>query len=430
MKRTSLLLGALIGGIALGTFARWLGLAWLTTAIGALHPLGQLWVRALQMTLVPLIFAIVANGVLVAVRTGQGGRLVAVTIGTFLALIAISMLLSTLTLEAVLKFWPLPADALVGLPGGDAAPAKIPGTIEQLLSIIPTNPVQAAAEGQIFPLVVFALIFGFALSTLARDAEGHPPRLPAIMAELAEAMMRMVGWVLKAAPLGIFVLALGIGGDHGLALASYLLHYVGIDLLYAVLSILLAYAVVALTRSANPARFAAAIAGPQAMAAGTCSSLATMPAMIEAARDRLGLPEPVVATVMPLGGSMFRFTSTGTSTISVLLAVHAAGLHPSPVQAAAGMVALYLSAMGAPGLPGSAVIYALIAPSLTIFGAPLAVIPLYIAAINFADPVLTAGNVTWQLTATTLVARLMGQKATPLTNPPVRPELVEGLPFS
>jgi Na+/H+-dicarboxylate symporter len=366
-----------------------------------------MWVRALQMTLVPLIFAMVAHGVAEAVQGGRGGRLIGTALGVFLGLLVLTAILSTITTEAALRLWPIPSHALAGL--SDTAAQPVPGLAQQLLAIIPDNPVAAAAQGQIFPLVIFALAFGLAIARLpARD--GRPSTLPATLSQIAQAMMIIVDWVLVAAPLGIFVLAMGLAIGSGLEVAHMLAIFVALCLGNSVMMALVCYLLILATRAAPIAAFARAIAPAQAMAAGTSSSMATTPVMIEAALERLKLPEDVAGLVIPMAVSVFRMGTVANAIPAVLVAAHAAGVAPSLLQLVIAGVAVVLASMTAGGLPGAAVIYAFYAPGLQVLGAPLAIMPLYIAVIALPDPIITAASVTGDLTAATLVARLLRRR--------------------
>ena len=167
----------------------------------------------------------------------------------------------------------------------------------------------------------------------------------------------------------------------------------------------LCYVAVRVTRAAPLGRFAAAIAPAQAMAAGSCSSLATTPVMIEVAVERLGLPEDVVGLTIPMSVSLFRLGTVAHSVAAVLVAAHAVGIQPGPVQLVLAGLAVVLGSVSGAGLPGAAVIYAIYGPGLHVLGAPMAIMPLYVAVIALADPAITATSVTGDLTAVTLVQR-------------------------
>jgi Na+/H+-dicarboxylate symporter len=494
MDRTRAMLAALIIGTVVGALIRWQGHSALIALAQGLMPLGTLWVRALQMTLVPLIFAMVTHGMAVAVASGRGNRLIGTTLALFAGAMVVTVTASTLLVETVLRVWPIPAHALDGLIPA-SAPQPVPGLAAQLIAVIPDNPIAAAANGQIFPLVIFALALGVALARIKRDGPVEAGAIMRLLAELASAMLQIVDWVLWVAPAGIFCLALGLGLTSGLGMAHVLGVFIALCFATCVMMGAACYVVVRTVgaapldpyptrfahrdgadfgpvqgersvqcgdivredrrrngpKSARPCgvalgspvaalrrlhgahqpalrvaprhgasqsnhgvqtwsdrglgRWAAAIAPAQAMAAGSCSSLATMPLMIETAVERLNLPEDVAGLVVPLAGALFRLGTVAHAVAAVLVAAHAMGIQPGPLQLVLAALGVMLGSVSGAGLPGAAVVYAIYGPGLQVLGAPMAIMPLYVAVIALADPIITATNVTGDLTAATLVNR-------------------------
>lgn len=407
MNRTPAILIALVSGLLLGLVLRDDDYLTLRTGLETFLPLGQLWVRALQMTLVPLIFAMVSHGVAQAVAGGRGGRLIGTAGAVFALMLVLTAIIATILTETALHLWPLPPDTLSGL--APASPSPAPAFTDQLMALVPDNPVAAAAQGQIFPMVVFAMLLGLAISRLPA-CEGEKPRLLEMLAELARAMMTMVDWVLLAAPLGIFLLVAGMALHAGLAVAHMLILFVGLCVVNSLAMLVICYGLVMAVRAHPVGRFAAAIAPAQAMAAGTSSSMATTPVMLEAALRRLCLPEDVAQMVIPVAVSIFRVGTVANAVPAVLVAAHAAGIEPGLGQLVLAGAAVVLASVSAAGLPGAAVIYAFYAPGLQLLGAPMAVMPLYIAVIALPDPIITLTTVSADLTAVTLVARWLERR--------------------
>jgi Na+/H+-dicarboxylate symporter len=406
MTRTHLILLSLVLGVLAGMAVRWSGLGWLLDTANVLLVGGQLWVRALQMTLIPLIFALITHGVASAVMSGRGGRLIGSTLGLFFGAMVITVILCTILTEAVLHIWPIPPHALDGLMQGSVAPQPVPGLAAQLLAIIPDNPIAAAAQGQIFPLVVFGLAFGIAIARLPRK-DGAEPAIVGLLAHISQAMMTIVDWVLVVAPAGIFLLAMGLGLSSGLGIAQVLGTFVALCFATTLLMTGLCYVAILVARAYPLGKFAAAIAPAQAMAAGSCSSMATTPVMVEVAIEKLGLPKDVVGLVIPMAVSIFRLGTVAHAVAAVLIAAHAAGIQPNLVQLILAGLAVILGSMSGAGLPGAAVIYAIYGPGIQLLGAPMAIMPLYVAVIALPDPVITLTTVTGNLTVTTLVDRLL-----------------------
>ena len=412
MHHPRVLVAALAAGAVVGVAARMVPA--LAVAVAALQPLASLWVRALQMTLVPLIFAMVASGVGAAAAAGRGGRMLAlvmaINITGSLAAVAVCLALT----EATLALWPLPPHPLAGLLAAAPPPPALPGIAAQLLAIVPENPVAAAARGEILPLVIFALVFGLAIARQPAPSPGAPPHLVAVTAGLAHAMMTIVEWVLLTAPLAIPLLVAGVVAGTGVAVADLLAHYVALNILGALALVACCYVAVAATRAHPLRRFAAGILPAQVMAMGTCSSMATTPLMLEVALDDLQVPEPVAAAVVPLAVSSFRMATAGLAAVDAVLGCHAFGLHPGPLALAMAALAVVLSGLGTPGLPANAILYATDAPAMSVLGVPLSIIPLWMTVASIPDPFITAANVTGQLSLTAIVARFVRLRGAPI----------------
>jgi hypothetical protein len=155
-----------------------------------------------------------------------------------------------------------------------------------LTALVPPNPIAAAAEGAILGVVVFAIIFGFATTRLP-DRLRQP--LTVFFEAVAETMIVIVHWVLRAAPIGVFALSLGVGLHTGLGAAGVLGHYIALVCLSLIGLILLTYVVAVAFGRLSLGRFAAAVAPAQVVAISTQSSLACLPVMVERAIDRLGV---------------------------------------------------------------------------------------------------------------------------------------------
>ena len=402
MTRTRLIIAALVLGTLAGLALCAAGSPALDAVAAAVLPLGQMWVRALQMTLIPLIFAMVTHGIASAVAGGNGSRWIGTTLSLFVVAMIVTVILCTILTETVLAIWPIAPGALDGLLTG-TAPTPVPGFAQQIVAIIPDNPVAAAAQGQIFPLVLFGLALGCAIARAPRKGPVEGTALMRLFAELAAAMLVLVEWVLMAAPVGIFLLAMGLGQSSGLGIAKVLGVFIALCLATCGLMAALCYVVVMVTRARPLGRFAAAIAPAQAMGAGSCSSLATTPLMIEIAKGPLAVPEDMVGLTIPMSVSLFRLGTVAHAVAAVLVAAHAAGIHPGPVQLVLAGLAVMLGSVSGAGLPGAAVIYAIYGPGLNVLGAPMAIMPLYLAVVALVDPAITATSITGDLTATTLI---------------------------
>jgi len=401
---------ALVAGLALGAAVRAFGSEALIAAGKLTAPIGALWLAALKMTLVPLIFALIVSGVSSwSGAHGGGGKLIGRTLALFAGLLVLAAVTGTVATTLILQAWPVRSGALEALAQAPAGPPpQVPTIVEQIVGMIPTNPVGAAADGAMAPLVIFALLFALALG------RGRPDRREAFLLTIqavGDAMMQIVTWVLAIAPLGVFVLALNIALTTGLQTAGVLFQAMLVMVLAPLAGIAFAYLIARIGGGVPFGVFARAAIGPQAVAAGTTSSMATLPALIEAAETKLNMPPALAGSVLPLAVSTFRFGNVLIVMSLAIFASYAVGHQPTLVELAAAGVAAILTNIGIPGLPAIAVLYAADAPAFQAMGAPLELLPLLIAVSAPSDVVDTVCNVTADLAAATVVRRWVGAEA-------------------
>jgi Na+/H+-dicarboxylate symporter len=262
--------------------------------------------------------------------------------------------------------------------------------------------VKAAAEDAILPLVVFGLFLGFALTRLPPET-GQP--LTRLFGGLAEAMIVIVRWVLLAAPVGVFALALGVGLRAGLGATGVLVHYVVFVTAIIAGVCVIAYLIGVAAGRVPPGRFARACTPVWVVAFSTQSSLACLPAMVERAQDVLAIPPRVTGVVLPLAVAVFRFTSPVGNLAVVCFIAHLYGVEPTILQFAAAVVVALAVSVGSVGLPGQVSFFASIAPICLALGAPIELLPLLLAVEVIPDIFRTVGNVTGDLAATVILNR-------------------------
>lgn len=401
MSRTTSILLALVAGLISGIALR-VFIGHDTAVAGFLQPVGELWLNALRMTLVPLVFCLMTAGVAGLADTAAGsGKQVGIAVAVFLTLLLAASVIGAGTAEALMTVWPVkPIDIALTLHSA-AATTTPPNFISVLVGLIPLNPVAAAAEAAMAPLIVFAAIFGIAISRLPSASRRL---LVDFFKASADAMLIIVNWVLSAAPIGIFVLTLEAAANVGVGLALGLVQYV--LLLSMVLGVgLICATLIGLSSGVRPIRFLRAALGPQALAASTQSSMACLPSLVQAAQA-LELPGPFVATIMPLAVTTFRFGNVLGGIAAGLIGAHLFGIHPGIGPIALAIVIGVLTNVGVIGLPGQAVLLAAYGPIFTALGTPIEALTLLIAVFTLPDILDTTCNVTADLAATALIARL------------------------
>jgi Na+/H+-dicarboxylate symporter len=390
-------------GLALGITAASLRQPGVDAVVNAIEPIGTLWLRALQMTVVPLVVSLLVTAVAAASDAAATGRLAARALVLFALLLTTAAMLAAVA--APLAFALLPADpsGLAALRAETAAalPAEAPTVSEWIAGIIPSNPVRAAADGAILQIVVFALFLGFAL---ARIDPARRARLVEFFQAIGEAMMVVVGWILWAAPVGVLALALPIGALLGVSVLGAVASYVVITSVICVVITLALYPVVMTRRGLSLGRFARATAPAQMVAFSTQSSLASLPAMLEGAQNQLALPAQVSSFVLPLAVSLFRITSPPAYLAAAAFSAWLYGVELSPVQLATGVAVSVIVSLGAVSLPNQVSFMGTHMPVLQAMGVPLEPLGLMLAVSSIPDLFMTVGNVTADLTVVALVS--------------------------
>ncbi|MDQ3617377.1 MAG: dicarboxylate/amino acid:cation symporter [Pseudomonadota bacterium] len=405
MTMTSRILLALAAGALIGLTLAWLDPPLAVRVADAVQPVGKLWLNALQMTVVPLVLALVVIGVTTTSDAAASGRTARRAIGVFIVLLSGSALFAAIAAPLLLSA--VPVDPTLSAALGTSVAAEgtqttATGWAESLTSIIPSNAIMAAAQSAMLPLVVFALFFGFALT---RIQPIRRTQIVEFLQAIADTMIVIVQWVLWAAPLGVFALILAVCARAGLSVLSALGIYIVLQCaLY--LAVTLMMMLVAVTWGGESIRrFAAAIVPAQVVAASTQSSLASLPAMLDSAQRRLGYSPQVTALVLPMAVSLFRITSPVQYISAAAFIAWAYGIDLSATQLATGAALAVVISLGSVGLPGQVSFMATNLPVSQAMGLPVAPLGLLLAVDTIPDMFATVGNVTADLTATSVVAR-------------------------
>jgi Na+/H+-dicarboxylate symporter len=335
----------------------------------------------------------------------------------FAILLFVVGLFGELASEGFLALWPIPREAAAALQaaisGGTEVPAGVPLS-QWLAGLVPSNPIKAAAEGEMLPLVLFAVVFGFAV---ARIPAARGRVLVDFFQAVVDTMLVIVHWVILIAPLGVFALAFVVGARAGVGAAHALGHYLALLVAVQVLLIMLIYPAVWLWARVPFAEFARAAAPPQAVATSTRSSLASLPAMLEAAQT-LRVPPRVSAMVLPLAVSVFRITSPVANLAVVIYCAALFGVEPTLPQYLAGAALAVAISLASVGLPGEVTFFASIVPISVAMGVPVGALPLLVAVETIPDIFRTIGNVTADVGITAALARTQAGRELAASAPP------------
>ena len=281
MKRALFILAALLAGLLIGM------------AVGDAQPLlkevadvvGTMWLNGLRMTVVPLVVALLITGILQTADAASTGKLATRAIITMLVILWTVTIMAALLTPALIAMIPMPQGAAEALRGalGAVAPSEAPPPFGEFLkAMIPTNPINAAANDGILPLIVFTFAFAFAATQLAPEKR---QTIKQFFEAIAEAMVVVIGWVLLLAPLGVFALGVVLGITAGAAAFGALAHYVLIVTTVGTVVFLSAYLVAIFGARFRFLDFVRAAIPAQAVAISTQSSLASLPTMVEGAKN-------------------------------------------------------------------------------------------------------------------------------------------------
>nr|WP_317133782.1 cation:dicarboxylase symporter family transporter [Luteimonas suaedae] len=399
---------ALIAGAAIGlTLAAWdPGIA--QRVADMVQPVGRLWLNALQMTVVPLVAALVVVGINTASDAAASGRTARVAMAVFVILLAVCGAFAAVASPAFLALMPRDESVVVAFRAAIQAPEALPeaaGFGDWLVGVIPSNAIAAAAASAMLPLVVFAMFFGFALTRLEPERR---TRMLELVQAIGDAMIVIVRWVLWAAPLGVFALVLAVCARVGLHMLSALGYYIVLQCALYIAITLLMYLVAVLFAGERIRRFAAALIPVQAIAASTQSSLASLPVMIDSARTRLGYPLSVTSLVLPMAVSLFRIASPVQYLSVVVFIAWMYGVDLSAGQLAAAVALSIVISMGSVGLPGQVSFMTTNMPVTQAMGLPVEPLGVLLAMDTIPDVFATVANTSADVTATGVVAKRTG----------------------
>jgi len=398
---------ALVAGLGAGIICARAELAATPQLIGIAEPIGGMWLNALQMTIVPLVVALLITGIAASAKAARASRLAARAIIFFVVFLFISSITAAVLMPLFLHLVPLPAESAASLRSALTASAPVgaaPTFSDFIRSIVPSNPVAAASENAILPLIVFTLVFAFAMVRLPEEPR---ERLVGFFQAIADTMLVVIGWVLWIGPIGVFALAYVVGARAGSTAFNALAHYVVIITAVGSVIWLSAWLVALFGARISPLRFTRAIASSQALALSTQSSLACLPPMLRAA-GKLGVPVAASGVVLPMAVALFRATGPVMNFGVAIYIAYWFGIELTPTQMALGILAGATTTMGAVGIPGQASFITSIAPICIAMGVPIEPLALLIAVEPIPDIMRTMGNVSMDVAATAAVARHSG----------------------
>lgn len=388
----------LVGGLLAGMFLS--GTTFIDNVVEWTRPVGTLWLRALQMTIIPLVAALLVLGIVqlasAAKASAAARRMLLLVFGVLVA----GGVITAALLPWLLTMVPVPESAFLAETPQEAQ--QVPELSDFLASLVAPNIVAAAAETAMLPLTIFFALFAVAITQLP---EKQSETLLNFFHALANAMLQIIGWVLWLAPIGVFALALGVAARAGGGAFAALGHYILVVSAMGGFVLIGAYILACVLGGVSPWRFAKAVLPAQAVAVSTQSSLASLPAMLDSS-GRLGLRQSTSEFVLPLAVAIFRATSPAMNLAVAIYVAHLSGVEISPTLLAAGIGVAIIISIGSVSLPGSISFVVSIGPIAIAMGVPVEPLALLVAVEMLPDIMRTLGNVTMNVAVTSAVDRI------------------------
>lgn len=361
----------------------------------ALAPVGALFLNAIKMLIVPLVFISLVAGITAMSDSAKLGRISVKTIAIYLitTAFAVSIGLAFGTLFS-------PGEGMHMVASGSAEAKQAPSLVQILVGLVPTNPVTAFAEGNILQIIVFAIALGVSMNLVGEKAA------PAIRLfdSLAEVLYKLTDLVMRFAPIGVFALIAGVVASHGIEVLLPLAGVIGVIYLASIAHMLLVYgSLIGGLARLSPLRFFRGIAPALAVAFSTSSSSGTLPVSIECARKNLGVSQGVAGFVLPVGATINMDGTAIYQGVLALFIAQAFGIDLSAGQYLMIILTATLASVGTAGIPGAGLI--MLGLVLSSVGLPLEGVALIAGIDRILDMARTTVNVTGDLMTTALVAR-------------------------
>ena len=419
MSLTQRILIAMGLGLVLGALLQWIALPQehVVNAVvlnGVIDAGGKIFITLLKMLVVPLVFVSLVCGAASLGDTGSVGRLGGKTIGLYLltTAIAVSMaMLIALTTDPGL--------------GGESAnqaqaatafePKTAPSVKDTFINVVPGNPIAAMADGKMLQVILFALLFGLALSKAGTSGE----KLRAFFMDLNDVMMRLITMIIALTPIGVFCLMTQLGATLGLAEIAKVAMYFATIVIALLAHAALVYPLLLKSLTGlSPLAFLAKMREPLLVAFSTSSSGATLPVTLRTVEHKLGVPNNVASFAVPLGATINMDGTAIMQGVATIFIAQFYGIDLGLTALLTVVLTATLASIGTAAVPGVGLITLTLV--LDQVGLPVEGIALIIGVDRLLDMLRTAVNVTGDATVATIVASSEGELDREVFNTPER----------
>jgi Na+/H+-dicarboxylate symporter len=395
-------------GISLGALLQWLALPQdhLFNAVvlnGFIDGGGRIFIALLKMLVVPLVFVSLVCGAASLGDTGSVGRLGGKTIGLYLMTTAVAVSLAMLI--ALTTDPGLGGESASGMASASTfEPKTAPSVKDTFVNVVPSNPIAAMADGKMLQVILFALLFGLALSKAGASGE----KLRGFFSDLNDVMMRLISMIIALTPIGVFCLMTQLGATLGLAEIAKVAMYFATIVIALLVHASLVYPLLLKTLTGlNPLVFLRKMREALLVAFSTSSSGATLPVTLRTVEHKLGVQNNVASFAVPLGATI---NMDGTAIMQGVATVFIAQFYGIDLGLSALLTVVLtatLASIGTAAVPGVGLITLTLV--LDQVGLPVEGIALIIGVDRLLDMLRTAVNVTGDATVATIVASSEGQ---------------------
>ncbi|MFP5403880.1 MAG: dicarboxylate/amino acid:cation symporter [Gammaproteobacteria bacterium] len=390
---------AMVAGIVLGVALNLAGAGpWIQTFVidGVLHVVGSVFVSALKMMVVPLVFVSLVAGVTALSDLKALGRIGAKALGLYLATTAVAVTIA-LTLAGVVG----PGEGFdAGETQATFSGKEAPPLTKVLIDLVPTNPVAAMAEGNMLQVIVFALLFGIAI-TMSGARGKHVLNL---FGDLNTVIMHMVEWIMRLAPYGVFALITRTFATQGLDLLLPLAAYFLTLTAALAIQVFVTYPLLLKSLAGlNPLTFLKKMRDPAAFAFSTASSGATIPVTLHTVEKKMGVHNSVASFSVPLGATINMDGTAMMQGVATVFIANVYGIDLSLTDYLLVVLTATLASVGTAAIPAVGLVT--LTMVLGQVGLPVEGIALIIGVDRLLDMMRTVTNVTGDAAISCIVAK-------------------------
>ncbi len=370
-----------------------------------IEPIGALWVNAIRMTVIPLLMALMITAIAGQGNTGIVAQLGGKTMALFISMIVASSLFSFLVAPPLIAMLSIDPEAsrrlLESTAMENVGSSELPPFRDWLIALIPINPIRAAADNAVLPLMIFTGLFSMALLQIGNEQREH---VVGFFSAIKETMFVLIAWIMTLAPIGIFALVFPLAATLGVSAINVLGSFIVIVCALITAFTLALYPLAVYIGEIKLRDFARALAPAQIIGFSTRSSLAALPACFTAT-ETLGISNKVSGVVLPIAVTLFKFASpigrtAGTYFVASLYGIDLTNYELFIIAAAIGLFSFY-----SPAIPSGGLL--IMAPVYISLGLPVQGIGILIAVDLIVDMFITAANVSANVT----VAAILSKKA-------------------